>query len=71
MQESCLRCERLWQEFEEAAKQYMEIAQEMQNALDPPDASRFNRIESLLRASMDRLTEARKAIQQHESEHSR
>ena len=70
MQQSCRQCERLWREFEEAAKRYMEVAEEMQSALDSTDAERFSRMEPTLHTAMERLTEARKAIQDHESEHS-
>ena len=67
--QSCIECERLGNDYENAVKSHLELLTETDRALDRQNTARLRELEPLLDEASDRRSTARSALKKHQEIH--
>jgi hypothetical protein len=70
MNQRCVECDRVWQEYEDALISHIKLVTEMQRAIEQEDSVTFTRLEPLVTAALARRKSAQQAVKDHEAMHS-
>ena len=69
MRQSCSECTLLWDEYEAAVRNHLQLVVQYQTALEQDDTELLCVLDVSLSAAEDRRTQARQRVRKHEKKH--